>query len=678
MSMLPPEVMAELRPHVINLHQGRLSTEGSFTTSDADVDEIFRVHLPTWLATAESPAVVFWAHGGLVGESSGLGVAVDQLDWWKANGVYPIFFVWESGLMDALGALLGGHGDARTTTRDVFDWTTDPLVEASARALGGPKVWGAMKTSAENASGEDGGATRAASLLSELCDRGPAFTLHAVGHSAGAIFHRFFLGRTRGLGVPAFRTLSLLAPAITTEGFKRGLMPLVNDHVDSVRMYTMQREYERADACSAAGVDFYHKSLLYLIHRALEPDPGTAILGLEDSVTSDPETREFFRPDRAPDQAKIVWSVGPESASTSHGGFDNDAATMNSLVRHILDVTEPTVPWSGTRSVSAEDRPPPRLRPRSRPGRRALCIGIDEYPAPHALGGCVADAREWAEVLGELGFEVTTLLNRDATRAAMLAGIEDLVGSTAPGDVGVLQYSGHGTQVVDTDGDEGGDHLDEALVPVDFGTGAFVIDDDLRSIFAAVPTGANLTCFMDCCFSESNTRLLRIEQPRTGTTTATARYLPRSVERDQRHREFRDSDPSVSGAETPMTHVSFSACRDFQVALESNGHGHFTAAATRLLRDPDAVSWSNVEFFQRILGTIEPGQSPTLEPVGDSRRVLAAYATAPDLDLPSPRPRSTNGRARAHGGADRADVIASGCPACGRRGVDGAGAFADA
>ena len=218
-----------------------------------------------------------------------------------------------------------------------------------------------------------------------------------------------------------------------------------------------------------------------------------------------------------------------------------------------------------------------------------------------------------------------------------------------PGDIGVVQYSGHGTQVADTDGDEMRDHLDEALVPVDFGTGSFIIDDDLRSIFATIRTGASITCFMDCCFSETNTRLLRVEQPRLGMTGATARFLPRSAALDRQYRRFRaDLPTSGSGggsATTPLTHVSFSACRDFQVALESDGHGHFTAAAAGLLRDPEALSWTNVEFFQRILGTIEPGQTPTLEPAGDSRRVLASYAAAADVGLPSPRRRSANGRA---------------------------------
>ncbi|HEY2223059.1 caspase family protein [Actinomycetospora sp.] len=636
MSTLPPEVIARLRPHVINLNQGRLSSGGTYATSDADIQEIFRTHLPAWLETAASPSVVFWAHGGLVDESEGLGSAADQIPFWLDNGVYPIFFVWESGLFDTLGQLLGRHEDVRALSRDFWDLTIDPLVEATARALGGPKVWSAMKTSAEYASRDDGGATRTAVLLKELCDSRRDLELHAVGHSAGAIFHRYFLARAQTVEVPPFRSLSLLAPAITIETFKDGLISLIGAYIESLTMYTMHREFELDDVCSAGGVDFYHKSLLYLINRALEPQPETPILGLEDSVNADAGLSELFRPGSA-EPAKIVWSVTPgESSSTSHGGFDNDPDTMNSLVRAIRGVAQPSSPYvAATRAVSTDRRPPLLVAgsASARPAKRALCIGIDAYPAPNSLGGCVADAHEWAEVLRQRGFEVATLVDQQATRQQMLDGIRRLVAATGPGDIGVLQYSGHGTQVPDADGDETTDHLDEAIVPIDFGDGAFIIDDDLRAVFSAVPAGGNLTCFMDCCYSESNTRMLRVERPRVETGAASVRYLSRSADRDRSHRQYRRTHRSrvtarpATGA-VPMTNVSFSACRDFQVALESDGHGHFTTAATRLLRDPDASAWTNVEFLQHILGTIETGQTPTLEPAGDSRRLLTAYEPA--------------------------------------------------
>ena len=98
--------------------------------------------------------LAIWAHGGLVGEESGVRLAKGQVDWWLGNGVYPVHFVWESGLLDALGQAFGPIGVGR---RDLWDHTTDPLVEEAARPLG-RKAWAAMKYSAEMASADGGGA----------------------------------------------------------------------------------------------------------------------------------------------------------------------------------------------------------------------------------------------------------------------------------------------------------------------------------------------------------------------------------------------------------------------------------------------------------------------------------------------------------------------------------------
>ena len=67
-----------LRPHVINLRFGQFSTEGTFRTTQADVERIFREELPAAIAAAPKPfRLLFWAHGGLVSESNGLRVAMN-------------------------------------------------------------------------------------------------------------------------------------------------------------------------------------------------------------------------------------------------------------------------------------------------------------------------------------------------------------------------------------------------------------------------------------------------------------------------------------------------------------------------------------------------------------------------------------------------------------------------
>ena len=105
---LPPELIRSLRPHVINLNLGRLSTTGQFQTRTADVDAIFEEHLHEWAGGRDGQKlpIVFYAHGGLTSEQAGLLTADEQVKWWLENGAYPIQFVWETGLLETLGQLL--------------------------------------------------------------------------------------------------------------------------------------------------------------------------------------------------------------------------------------------------------------------------------------------------------------------------------------------------------------------------------------------------------------------------------------------------------------------------------------------------------------------------------------------------------------------------------------------
>ena len=104
-----PAELDLLRPHLVNLTEGAFSRRGQLATTEADVAALFEHTLPQWLAAQPAGAprrIVFWAHGGLVNECDGLAIAHKHVAWWKANGVFPVYFVWETGLFDAIGSLL--------------------------------------------------------------------------------------------------------------------------------------------------------------------------------------------------------------------------------------------------------------------------------------------------------------------------------------------------------------------------------------------------------------------------------------------------------------------------------------------------------------------------------------------------------------------------------------------
>jgi hypothetical protein len=68
------------------------------------VDAIFDQHLPVAMADAKQRGkelqLMFYAHGGLVNEAGGLWMAHRLIPWWKQNNIYPIYFVWETGLWE--------------------------------------------------------------------------------------------------------------------------------------------------------------------------------------------------------------------------------------------------------------------------------------------------------------------------------------------------------------------------------------------------------------------------------------------------------------------------------------------------------------------------------------------------------------------------------------------------
>jgi hypothetical protein len=139
--------------------------------------------------------------------------------------------------------------------------------------------------------------------------------------------------------------------------------------------------------------------------------------------------------------------------------------------------------------------------------RRALCIGINDYPGTEMdLRGCVNDARDWSALLSERGFEVTTLLDAQASKAAMVEGLRELIGGAARGDVVVISFAGHGTCVPDLDGDEL-DGLDEGLCPHDIQTGAGALtDDEIHQLLGARAAGVRLVLIADSCHSGTVTR----------------------------------------------------------------------------------------------------------------------------------------------------------------------------
>ena len=125
--------------------------------------------------------------------------------------------------------------------------------------------------------------------------------------------------------------------------------------------------------------------------------------------------------------------------------------------------------------------------------QRALVIGIDIYNPKEIQGrwqnldGCANDALSVKQVLeARYGFRdenIKKLINSEASRDSILGGFEKLLTNSEAGDIAVIYYAGHGSQVRNSLSEEK-DLKDETMVPADSYLGAKDIrDKELALIF---------------------------------------------------------------------------------------------------------------------------------------------------------------------------------------------------
>ncbi|KAL0335110.1 UNVERIFIED_CONTAM: Metacaspase-1 [Sesamum radiatum] len=155
--------------------------------------------------------------------------------------------------------------------------------------------------------------------------------------------------------------------------------------------------------------------------------------------------------------------------------------------------------------------PPAQLRvPPAHGRKRAVLCGITYKGHKQSLDGSINDVLFMKKLLVErFGFPYSSILvlteeedfSRIPTKKNIRAALQWLVRGCQAGDSLVFHYSGHGSQVVDRDGDEV-DGYDECLLPVDYETEGRILDDELNAtIVRPLPTGATLHSIIDTCFS---------------------------------------------------------------------------------------------------------------------------------------------------------------------------------
>lgn len=153
----------------------------------------------------------------------------------------------------------------------------------------------------------------------------------------------------------------------------------------------------------------------------------------------------------------------------------------------------------------------PRVREfvaaRREPQRRALLVGINDYPQPDArLEGCVNDVFEVSSVLQECGFDaddIRVVLDDRATKRGIMERLDWLLADAGPGDQLVLSFSGHGAQLPVYDSSGRVEHKMECLAPHDFDWSEerSITDEDFFELYSQLPYETSFVVLLDCCHS---------------------------------------------------------------------------------------------------------------------------------------------------------------------------------
>jgi len=279
--------------------------------------------------------------------------------------------------------------------------------------------------------------------------------------------------------------------------------------------------------------------------------------------------------------------------------------------------------------------------------QKAVVIGIDTYNPNGSAGrwmnldGCANDALSVGQLLmARYGFQnenIKTLLNSEATRENILLAFNDLLSRCETGDVAVVYYAGHGSQVRNSLSEEK-DLKDETMVPADSYLGAKDIrDKELALLFNKfADKGVLLTVLYDCCHSGSIGRGL------AGINPPKLRHIPEDPAVDAK-------DPSFTVPPESRGVLIMSASQDFEYAseqIDDNGtpHGAFTiallqslstlpvnASASEIFSSARAILKYNGKTQEPVLAATEERKASTI--FGIPRGSLSGKTTAAVLDV---------------------------------------------
>ncbi len=325
---------SEILGHFVHIDDGNFDKKGKYWMDLSCINDTAKYVAEN----KDYEHLLLYAHGGLNSITDSARRIAAMKEVYKANGIYPFHFMYDTGLLEEIKDVILGKKDDIEKRVGGFSDFTDRLIEDSTRPLG-RALWREMKKGAEKPfEPERAGTQTITSFLDAFgADGAQSKKVHIVGHSTGAILLAALLRSLEGYAnVPRVESCSLLAPACTHQVFKNVYRPLLHARdaesfgINRMVIYNLHGDLELKDTVTP----LYRKSLLYLVSNGFEEDRGEKILGMQ-------IFQRYLRNLPGASILRFEISKGKSSSSArtsseTHGGFDNDIDTMNAILATVL------------------------------------------------------------------------------------------------------------------------------------------------------------------------------------------------------------------------------------------------------------------------------------------------------------------------------------------------------
>lgn len=328
--------------HFVHVDNGAFSDAQPYWSNRADVEATAGL----MGTTTKYDHFLFYAHGGLNSPDEAAIRTAAMIDVFTANRIYPYSVFYDTGLLKTIKEVILGKGEEINQRAGGLLDIMDALIEKAVHSLG-TRLWDEMKSDARLPFEPKGAGDVSIRLFVEqFVKRAQAhrpMQIHLVGHSTGAILIGHVLAALdRAMpGGAIVDSCSLMAPACSIEFFQEHFRPRLGaaatavSRIKRMKIYNLDDTAERADEVTR----LYNKSLLYLVSNAFEPTAGTEkskpLLGMAK-----------YADQIATSLVDVAYAPASKvTNSTSHGGFDNDPATLNDILGSILGAA-PARPFS--------------------------------------------------------------------------------------------------------------------------------------------------------------------------------------------------------------------------------------------------------------------------------------------------------------------------------------------